>query len=658
MLRSCSLSCSRYDLPPPPPVLEQLLEVGRTALRGGPVRDPDPEAHRARLERVRQARMSTQNQQPSRHASHLAQQQQQHSSEDCEEPGGHDTRVDAGGRGSSSSEQPAHVSVPDVVRQRRVREAFQHAWGGYTKHAWGTDELEPSQQRGVTSFGMGLTLVDSLDTLLLIMGNDSVEARHALEWIDHSLTIGSQEEVNVFEVTIRVLGGLLSAFEATGRASLLQKADALGQKMLFAFHTPHGLPYGTIGLHTRTRYNPTWSRGASTVAEVGTLQLEFRALSRHTGNAEYEAVASRIITYLRGMQEAGQAGQAGKAWPNDLPHGLYPMFISPETGLWMSQEVTLGARADSLYEYLLKQWLLSGRTDDKVRRMYDTSVHAIRAHLVRRGGAVRCGNCTYLARWNHRTKAYTDTMDHLACFVPGMLALGAHGATAAADLELAADLMETCYRMYADSPSGLAPEIAAFGHRSRVAADNGAKHFLLRPETSESLLIMWRVTGDWRYREWGWQIFSAIERHTRVPGGGYSPLKDVTAVPPPLDRTGRMESFFTAETLKYLYLLFGDGTEYRFDEYVFNTEAHPLRIRPEYAYGELWGSLPQEHELSQASDVPRPDAATFAAAAAGNRTAEAELEAADRAADELQALRGRVESRAALIRQIPTSLTS
>jgi len=218
--------------------------------------------------------------------------------------------------------------------------------------------------------------------------------------------------------------------------------------------------------------------------------------------------------------------------------------------------------------------------------------------------------------------------------------------------------METCYRMYADSPSGLAPEIAAFGHRSRVAADNGAKHFLLRPETSESLLIMWRVTGDWRYREWGWQIFSAIERHTRVPGGGYSPLKDVTAVPPPLDRTGRMESFFTAETLKYLYLLFGDGTEYRFDEYVFNTEAHPLRIRPEYAYGELWGSLPQEHELSQASDVPRPDAATFAAAAAGNRTAEAELEAADRAADELQALRGRVESRAALIRQIPTSLTS
>ena len=48
-------------------------------------------------------------------------------------------------------------------------------------------------------------------------------------------------------------------------------------------------------------------------------------------------------------------------WPSTLPRGLYPMFISPETGQWMSPELTLGARADSLYEYLLKQWLLSGR---------------------------------------------------------------------------------------------------------------------------------------------------------------------------------------------------------------------------------------------------------------------------------------------------------
>ena len=445
---------------------------------------------------------------------------------------------------------------------------------------------------------------------------------------------------------------------------------------------------------------------------MGTLQLEFRALSRHTGNPAYEAVAQRIMTYLRRLQHGVPSSSTpeGGAWPSDLPRGLYPMFISPETGQWMSQEVTLGARADSLYEYLLKQWILSGRTDQRMRQMYDTSVEAIHARLVRRGGPDRCGNCTYLARWNHRTGEYTDTMDHLACFAPGMLILGAEGTRADADRELAVELMHTCYRMYADSPSGLAPEIAAFGHRTHVVAAEQAKHFLLRPETSESLLILWRLTGDPKYREWGWHIFGAIETHTKVPSGGYVPLKDVTLVPPPQDEVrpllpsgtcmqvlttalrpvppsspqgGRMESFFTAETLKYLYLLFGDGSEYPLSEYVFNTEAHPLRIHDEYRYGawgslpaedELcmqalttapslphrygarWGSLPAEDELAaEAPAVPRPDAATHAAAAAGNRTAEAQLEAADRAADELQDLRGRVELRAALIRQIPTT---
>ena len=218
-------------------------------------------------------------------------------------------------------------------------------------------------------------------------------------------------------------------------------------------------------------------------------------------------------------------------------------------------------------------------------------------------------------------------MDHLACFAPGMLILGAEGTRADADRELAVELMHTCYRMYADSPSGLAPEIAAFAHRTLVVAADQAKHFLLRPETSESLLIMWRLTGDPKYREWGWHIFGAIETHTKVPSGGYVPLKDVTLVPPPQDEVrqllpsgtcmrvlttalrpvppsspqgGRMESFFTAETLKYLYLLFGDGSEYPLSEYVFNTEAHPLRIHDEYRYG-AWGSLPAEHELCKHS---------------------------------------------------------
>lgn len=136
--------------------------------------------------------------------------------------------------------------------------------------------------------------------------------------------------------------------------------------------------------------------------------------------------------------------------------------------------------------------------------------------------------------------------------------------------------------MYFDQSSGLAPEIAHFSlsHGDRIRGDSNALHNLLRPETVESLFILWRVTGDQIYREWGWRIFRAFERQCRIPSGGYSSIRDVTSLHP--DHTGKMESFFTAETLKYLYLLFAESSEMPLDEYVFNTEAHPLRIHRYY----------------------------------------------------------------------------
>ena len=218
---------------------------------------------------------------------------------------------------------------------------------------------------------------------------------------------------------------------------------------------------------------------------------------------------------------------------------------------------------------------------------------------MRRGGASRCANCTYVATWNHVTNVSSHQMDHLVCFVPGMLALGSQrrpaddprlGGFRPASydmMSLAEDLMETCYRMYSEQPSGLAPEIATFG-AERVGAAPSARHSLLRPEAVESLFVLWRLTGEQRYREWGWRIFEAIEAHAKVDGGGYSSVADVTRAAP--TRSGKMESFFTAETLKYLYLLFGDDSAVPLDRYVFNTEAHPLEIHEEYRFGAAWGS--------------------------------------------------------------------
>ncbi|KAH6560572.1 hypothetical protein BASA62_010405 [Batrachochytrium salamandrivorans] len=102
-------------------------------------------------------------------------------------------------------------------------------------------------------------------------------------------------------------------------------------------------------------------------------------------------------------------------------------------------------------------------------------------------------------------------------------------------------------------------------------------HNLLRPETVESLFVLYRITGKRKYREWAWRIFRAFEKWCRVNGGGYTSLDDVRVVPPP--QRDKMESFFVGETLKYFYLIFNDDTELiDLSTYVFNTEAHPLPV--------------------------------------------------------------------------------
>ena len=92
----------------------------------------------------------------------------------------------------------------------------------------------------------------------------------------------------------------------------------------------------------------------------------------------------------------------------------------------------------------------------------------------------------------------------------------------------------------------------------------------------ESLFVLHRVTGDVRYQDWGWEIFQAFEKASRVPSGGYTILNDVSSSL----QGNKMESFFLSETLKYLFLLFADDDEHilSLDKWVFNTEAHPLPI--------------------------------------------------------------------------------
>jgi mannosyl-oligosaccharide alpha-1,2-mannosidase len=167
-------------------------------------------------------------------------------------------------------------------------------------------------------------------------------------------------------------------------------------------------------------------------------------------------------------------------------------------------------------------------------------------------------------------------MDHLLCFVPGLLALGTLAETRDTDknarhLGIAKRLMETCYQMYHRQPTGLSPDIVSFPGMNVYDAK-----YRLRPETIESLFYLFRVTGEHKYREYGWEIFQSLEKHARTQYG-FGAVLDVTQLPARTE--GKMESFFLAETLKYHYLLQAPTDLLPLDEFVFNTEAHPLRIR-------------------------------------------------------------------------------
>jgi len=368
--------------------------------------------------------------------------------------------------------------------------------------------------------------------------------------------------MSTFETTIRSLGGLLAAYDWSGDKAFLEKAVDLGDRLMYTFGDS-GLPVGQSMLKHGTGSNAGWLRGQLVLAEIGTLQVEFRYLAAVTGNKSYATRSEKVFEILNSIK------------PKD---GLYPTRVSVSQGKvkFSNSEITFGAMGDSFYEYMLKIWLQGGQKESMYRTMYDESMDGMVDQLIQKSTPSKL---TYIAKRVNGNIVHS--MDHLACFMGGTLALGAYtdpsglqSERAQRDLQLAKDITYTCYQMYKRMPSGIAPENVSFSPGRDFSASN-AKYYILRPETVESFFVLNQLTGDPIYREWGWEVFQSIEKHCRTDIA-YSGLRDVTKSHPVQD--GKMESFFLAETLKYLYLLFDPDTQVDvLKKHVFNTEAHPLR---------------------------------------------------------------------------------
>ena len=118
-----------------------------------------------------------------------------------------------------------------AFRRQAVVNAFRHAWSGYRKYAWGKDEFKPVSRTSNEWLGLGTTLVDSLDTLWLMELTD--EFAEARKWVAEKLELNQSRLVNLFDVTIRILGGLLSTYHLTGDRLFLQKAVSYAAFMTF-----------------------------------------------------------------------------------------------------------------------------------------------------------------------------------------------------------------------------------------------------------------------------------------------------------------------------------------------------------------------------------------------------------------------------------------
>uniref|UniRef100_A0A672HJI4 alpha-1,2-Mannosidase n=1 Tax=Salarias fasciatus TaxID=181472 RepID=A0A672HJI4_SALFA len=418
---------------------------------------------------------------------------------------------------------------PNVKEKRdKIREMMKHAWDSYRQYGWGHNELKPLAKKGHSTniFGnsqLGASIVDALDTLYIMGLHD--EFKDGQEWIEQNLDFGVNAEVSVFEVNIRFIGGLLAAYYLSGQEVFKLKAVQLAEKLLPAFNTPTGIPWAMVNLKSGVGRNWGWaSAGSSILAEFGTLHMEFVHLTYLTGNPAYYQKVMHIRKLLAKM---------------DRPNGLYPNYLNPRTGRWGQHHTSVGGLGDSFYEYLLKAWLMSDKTDTEARKAYDDAIEAIERHLIRKSN----GGLTFIGEW--KNGHLERKMGHLACFAGGMFALGADGSPddkAGHYLQLGAEIAHTCHESYDRTVLKLGPEAFKFDSGlEAVAVRQNEKYYILRPEVIETYWYMWRFTHDPKYRQWGWEAAQAIDKYCRV-SGGFSGVKDVYSSNPTYDDV--QQSFF------------------------------------------------------------------------------------------------------------------
>ena len=416
----------------------------------------------------------------------------------------------------------------------KVKLAAQHAWKGYKDYAWGADDLKPLTKKPHIWYKHSLlmTPVDAFDTFTLL-GLTS-EAKEAKDLILSKLDFNVDDEIQAFEITIRLLAGMITAYEMENDHRFLNLAQDLGNRMMPIFNTPTGMPYRYVHLQTGKVRD-----SINNPAEIGTLMMEFGKLSKLTGDNKYYAAAKKAMMAV--YQRRSKLGLVGEQ-------------IDVTTGKWVSIESHISGYIDSYYEYAYKSWLLFKDADFK--QVFDTHNTAIKKYLISKGS-----NGWFLRHVNMNTgKETATTYGALDAFYAGLCGF-------AGDIKTAREIQKANYYMW--TKFNIEPEEFNFKTDSIISA-----YYILRPENLESDFYLYRLTKDNQYLWEGKRMVDDIISHC-WNDVGFASLKDVRTY----EKTNSMESFLFGETFKYAWMIFAPESVLDFKKVVLNTEAHPFKIQ-------------------------------------------------------------------------------
>ncbi|KAK4503868.1 hypothetical protein PRZ48_004783 [Zasmidium cellare] len=505
-----------------------------------------------------------------------------------------------GKNGSCKNVQAAGVSG-DSQRAQAIKDAFVYAWDAYEKYAYGFDELEPLSANGTNSrYGWGLTIVDSIDTAIIMDLEDVVEKMLKFIATVDFTTTDEGDPVNLFETNIRYIGGLISAYDLLKSGQfpnnydqslvdgLLEQAVRLTNIVILGFNTPSGLPAAELnwttrapipGEYTDDATNTTYN--ATNTASSGTFVLDWARLSDLTGNETYRRITEKANSYL----------------VNPSPPPVYPGLVgtqfNTDTGKMLTFDGGWQAGVDSFLEYLIKDYQYSPtNTTLQYRDFWLTAVQSTLESLV--SHPFGFPDLTFISYLDvNGTIRYFA--DDFSCFAGGNYLLGGALLDIPEITALGIAYTDGCHQTYNTTTTGLGPLAWAWfnssGQAYNPASENDAaalksaskrgfwiparvENWFSRPEPIESIWYAHRITGDPRWAEYNWEIFKAINETSRnrlafaavnnvdMPGGG--------------SMSDALDSFFFAEVLKYLYLTFTEPDVIDLSEWVFNTEAHPF----------------------------------------------------------------------------------